>query len=306
LFSAGIADINSQNTLLDNIRAALFEAKDHKKINKRGAIFLSSYGNKITLSSNRSPLHYGYGADIQYTAVQAGAALAAIENQNITANFGLLGIYGKLAFTPKGMAGADKSTLDKWSLAAYGNVQHNSGVYANALFSYGTLKGNITNALIGNTAELDGSSTLSASATIGHKLTTDTKGLLFEPQAQLVYQHLTFSTLSDVDGFNVDMGNPHQWLLRVGGRLTQTISSVEKGSTTSFYGKVNLMKAFGDNSTIQIGDAFHLDSMGASVEGGFGVNAQLSHNFALHADVTYQHKLQKAGISGLNFSGGIR
>ncbi|KEC56192.1 outer membrane autotransporter barrel domain-containing protein [Bartonella henselae str. Zeus] len=306
LFSAGLAELNNQNILLENMRTTLFEAKDKKEDNKKSGIFLSSYGHKITLSSNRSPLHYGYGADVHYTAIQAGMTLAALEGQNSTTHFGLLGTYGKLSFTPKGMEGADKSTLDKWSLAAYGNIQHNDGIYVNALFSYGAFKGNITTALIGNTAKLDGSHTVSASATIGHKLETDAKGLVFEPQAQLLYQRLMFDTLSDIDGFNVNMGKPHQWLLRIGGRLTQTIPSDEKGYATSFYGKLNLMKAFSNKSTVQIGDTFYLDAMGDSVEGGLGVNAQLSQNFALHADINYQHKLQKAGVSGINFSAGIR
>ncbi|KEC58940.1 autotransporter outer membrane beta-barrel domain-containing protein [Bartonella henselae] len=306
LFSAGLAELNNQNILLENMRTTLFEAKDKKEDNKKSGIFLSSYGHKITLSSNRSPLHYGYGADVHYTAIQAGMTLAALEGQNSTTHFGLLGTYGKLSFTPKGMEGADKSTLDKWSLAAYGNIQHNDGIYVNVLFSYGAFKGNITTALIGNTAKLDGSHTVSASATIGHKLETDAKGLVFEPQAQLLYQRLMFDTLSDIDGFNVNMGKPHQWLLRIGGRLTQTIPSDEKGYATSFYGKLNLMKAFSNKSTVQIGDTFYLDAMGDSVEGGLGVNAQLSQNFALHADINYQHKLQKAGVSGINFSAGIR
>ncbi|UJM33498.1 autotransporter outer membrane beta-barrel domain-containing protein [Bartonella henselae] len=306
LFSTGLAELNNQNILLENMRTTLFEAKDKKEDNKKSGIFLSSYGHKITLSSNRSPLHYGYGADVHYTAIQAGMTLAALEGQNSTTHFGLLGTYGKLSFTPKGMEGADKSTLDKWSLAAYGNIQHNDGIYVNALFSYGAFKGNITTALIGNTAKLDGSHTVSASATIGHKLETDAKGLVFEPQAQLLYQRLMLGTLSDVDGFNVNMGKPHQWLLRIGGRLTQTIPSDEKGYATSFYGKLNLMKAFSNKSTIQIGDTFYLDAMGDSVEGGLGVNAQLSQNFALHADINYQYKLQKAGVSGINFSAGMR
>uniref|UniRef100_UPI0035CFCFD7 autotransporter outer membrane beta-barrel domain-containing protein n=1 Tax=Bartonella sp. AP58NXGY TaxID=3243498 RepID=UPI0035CFCFD7 len=68
----------------------------------------------------------------------------------------------------------------------------------------------------------------------------------------------------------------------------------------------NIVKAFSNNATIQIGESFHLDAMGASLEGGLGVNAQLSQNIALHANVHYQHKLQKAGISGASFSGGIR
>ncbi|UJM34134.1 autotransporter outer membrane beta-barrel domain-containing protein [Bartonella henselae] len=306
LFSAGLAELNNQNILLENMRTTLFEAKDKKEDNKKSGIFLSSYGHKITLSSNRSPLHYGYGADVHYTAIQAGMTLAALEGQNSTTHFGLLGTYGQLSFTPKGMEGADKSTLDKWSLAAYGNIQHNDGIYVNALFSYGAFKGNITTALIGNTAKLDGSHTVSASATIGHKLETDAKGLVFEPQAQLLYQRLMLGTLSDIDGFNVNMGKPHQWLLRIGGRLTQTIPSDEKGYATSFYGKLNLMKAFSNKSTVQIGDTFYLDAMGDSVEGGLGVNAQLSQNFALHADINYQHKLQKAGVSGINFSAGMR
>nr|WP_236095405.1 autotransporter outer membrane beta-barrel domain-containing protein [Bartonella henselae] len=306
LFSAGLAELNNQNILLENMRTTLFEAKDKKEDNKKSGIFLSSYGHKITLSSNRSPLHYGYGADVHYTAIQAGVTLTALEGQNSTTHFGLLGTYGQLSFTPKGMEGADKSTLDKWSLAAYGNTQHNDGIYVNALFSYGAFKGNITTALIGNTAKLDGSHTVSASATIGHKLETDAKGLVFEPQAQLLYQRLMFDTLSDIDGFNVNMGKPHQWLLRIGGRLKQTIPSDEKGYATSFYGKLNLMKAFSNKSTVQIEDTFYLDAMGDSVEGGLGVNAQLSQNFALHADINYQHKLQKAGVSGINFSAGMR
>ncbi|WP_409360975.1 autotransporter outer membrane beta-barrel domain-containing protein [Bartonella heixiaziensis] len=302
VFTAGFAEVKNQDILLDNMRATNFGEKDNKK---RG-IFFSTHGNKVTLSSDRDPLQYGYGADVQHTTVQAGVTLTVLEKQDITTSFGLLGTYGKLAFTPKDMEGAEKSTLDKWSLAAYGSIQHNNGMYINALFSYGILKGNITRALIGNTAELNNTNTLSASATIGKKLGTNTEGLFFEPQAQLVYQRLTLSTFSDIDGFKVNMGNPHQWLVRVGGRLTQTILPTKEGCPLSFYGKLNVMKTFSDNGTIQIGDMFHLDSMGSSVEGGLGVNAHLSQNAVFHADVNYQHKLQKAGISGINFSGGIR
>ncbi|WP_273719007.1 MULTISPECIES: autotransporter outer membrane beta-barrel domain-containing protein [Bartonella] len=302
LFSAGLAEVNNQNTLLNTMQETSFETKDHK--NK--GIFFSAYGNKMTLSSHRTPLQYGYGADIHYAALQAGITLAALEDQNMTTNFGLLGTYGKLAFTPKGMEGADKSTLDKWSLTAYSGLRHNNGAYVHALFSYGMLKGNITTALIGKTAELTSADTFSASATIGRKFETSTKGLVFEPQAQVVYQRLMIDTLSDVDGFDVNMGNPHQWLVRIGGRLMQTTVPTENSGILSFYGKLNIVKAFSNSGTIQIGESFHLDAMGASLEGGFGVNAQLSQNIALHADVHYQQKLQKTGISGTSFSGGIR
>ncbi|WP_212112773.1 autotransporter outer membrane beta-barrel domain-containing protein [Bartonella queenslandensis] len=302
IFSTGLSDVSNQNALLDDMRTTVTGTKDHK--NK--GLFLSSYGNKMTLSSSRSPLQYGYGADVHYAALQAGVILAALEEQNIAMNFGLLGTYGKLSFTPKDMEGADKSTLDKWSLAAYGDFHHNNGLHVNALFSYGVLKGNVTTALIGKTAELTDANTFSVSATIGQKFETSAKGLVFEPQAQFVYQSLMIGIFSDVDGFDVNMGNPHQWLVRVGGRLTQTTLPIEGGSSFSFYGKLNIVKAFSNNTTIQIGDKFHFDSMGSALEGGIGVNTQLSQNIAFHADVNYQQKLQKAGISGINVSGGIR
>ncbi|MCZ2159294.1 autotransporter outer membrane beta-barrel domain-containing protein, partial [Bartonella sp. 220] len=302
LFSAGLADVNNQNTLLDNMRTSAVELG----MSKNKGIFFSSYGKKSTFSSSRNPLQYGYGADIRYAALQAGITLAAIEEQDFITNFGLLGTYGKLAFTPKDMEGSKKNTLDKFSLAAYGSLHHNSGIYVNALFSYGALKGNITTAPIGNTANLDHTKTWGASATIGHRLATGTEGLIFEPQAQLVYQGLMLGTFSDIDGFDVNMGNPHQWLGRVGGRLTQMVTPADKDYALSFYGKLNAMKAFGDKGTIQIGDTFHLDSVESSIEGGVGVNAQLSQNIALHADVSYQHKLQKAGFSGINVSAGLR
>ncbi|MDD9333927.1 MAG: hypothetical protein PV354_09780, partial [Bartonella sp.] len=110
LFSAGLSDVSNQNALLNNMQTTLFGQES----NKKKVIFLSSYGNKAILSSSRSPLQYGYGADVRYVALQAGVTLAALEDQNITTNFGLLGTYGKLAFTPKNMEGSDKSTLDKW------------------------------------------------------------------------------------------------------------------------------------------------------------------------------------------------
>ncbi|WP_175868920.1 autotransporter family protein [Bartonella gabonensis] len=302
IFSSGLADVSNQNTLLDDMHSTVFGLEGHKK----KGVFLSTYGNKVTLSSSRSPLEYGYGADVCYAALQAGMTLVTLENQNLTANLGLLGTYGKLAFTPKDMEGSDKSTLDKWSFTAYGNLHHDNGPYINALVSYGFLNGHITTALIGNTTELNNTDILNISATVGQKLATGVEGLSFEPQAQLIYQHIAFGMLSDIDNFEVNISTPHQWLVRIGGRLTKTILPIENDRVLSFYGKLNVIRAFGEKNTIDIAEPFRLDSMGSSLEGGLGINAQLSKNIALHADVNYQHKLQKAGFSGINFSGGMR
>ncbi|WP_406604161.1 autotransporter outer membrane beta-barrel domain-containing protein [Bartonella gliris] len=301
LFYTGLTDMAKQNALLANMRTSVLGREEEKQT----GFFLYTYGSTGTLSSERGPLKYGYGADIRYAALQGGITLAAIEGQSVTTHLGLLGTYGKLSFTPKDMADASKSTLDKWSLTAYGTLQHNNGLYLDTLLSYGVLKGNITNALIGKTAKLNDAKMLSISTTVGKEFATGVEGLTFEPQAQVAYQHLMFNTITDADNFTIDMNNPSQWLIRVGGRLTKTVST-ENNGPMSFYGKVNLIKTFGDDGAIHIGRDFDLDPMGPAIEGGVGINAQLSHNFSLHGDVSYQQKLQKTGISGASFSGGIR
>ncbi|EJF78734.1 outer membrane autotransporter barrel domain-containing protein [Candidatus Bartonella washoeensis Sb944nv] len=301
LFYTGLTDMAKQNTLLANIRTSVLG----KEKEKQTGFFLYTYGSTGTLSSERGPLKYGYGADIGYAALQGGVTLAAMEGQSATTHFGLVGTYGQLSFTPKDIVDASKNTLDKWSLTAYATIQHNNGLYVDTLLSYGMLKGNITNALIGKTAKLNDAKMLSVSTTIGKEFATSVESLTFEPQAQLAYQHLMFNTIEDADNFTVDMNNPSQWLIRVGGRLTKTVAA-ENNHPMSFYGKANLIKTFADDGTIEIGRKFDLDPMGAAIEGGIGINAQLSGNLSLHGDVSYQQKLQKTGISGASFSGGIR
>ncbi|WP_375703332.1 autotransporter outer membrane beta-barrel domain-containing protein [Bartonella sp. AD13SXNS] len=294
LFYADFTDITKQSKLLADIRTT-----------QNYSFFFLPYSSTATLTSERGPFKYGYGADIRYAAVQAGGALAAMESQNITMHFGLMGTYGQLSFTPKDMEGADKSTLNKWAVTAYGSIQHNNGLYVDVLASYGMIDGNITTADIKNAANLKGAKTLSASATIGKVFATGMAGIEFEPQAQIVYQQLSFDTMKDADNLEIDMKNPSQWLVRIGGRLTKTVSA-ESDHPFSFYGKVNFLKTFSDDGKIQIGREFDLDPAGTAIEGGLGINAQLSHNIALHGDVSYQKKLQKTGITGASFSGGIR
>uniref|UniRef100_UPI0009DECA6A autotransporter outer membrane beta-barrel domain-containing protein n=1 Tax=Bartonella clarridgeiae TaxID=56426 RepID=UPI0009DECA6A len=127
LFSSGISDINNQNRVLADMRERLVSSK------KKGSLFLSSYGNVVNFSSIRNPLQYGYGADIVYAALQTGVVLGSFENENTITHFGLLGTYGKVSFTPKDMEGSAKSSLDKWSVSAFGGVQHDNNLYMNAL-----------------------------------------------------------------------------------------------------------------------------------------------------------------------------
>ncbi len=133
---------------------------------------------------------------------------------------------------------------------------------------------------------------LAISTNVGKQFATGIQGVTFKPQAQLAYQHLMFDTIKDADNLTIDMQNPSQWIIRVGGRLTKTIAT-ENSRPMSFYGKVNLIKTFGDDQTLHIDKDYKRDPSRSSVEGGLGISAQLSANLSLHGDVSYQQKLQK-------------
>ncbi|KEG22186.1 autotransporter outer membrane beta-barrel domain-containing protein [Bartonella bacilliformis] len=307
VFSSGLADVINHNTLITSMQKNPVEKKG-----EQFAISLSSYGNKLTLSSDRTPFDYGYHADVNYGALQAGLSLVEWDNKDSITHFGLLGNYGRLFFTPKDVPDSDESNLNKWSVAVYSSTQHYDGFYANALISYGMMKGTITNAVIGDTATIDDAKAWNISLALGKKIDTEVKGVRFEPEAQLVYQGLNFETISDINKFDVDMDDPRQWLVRVGGRVSKIIPMNNiipmgnKNDFVSLYTKLHLIKTFSDNSTITMGDQFHVDSVGSSLEGGLGFVSEFSNSLSLHSEISYRCALQRSGTSGTSFSGGIR
>nr|WP_322789924.1 autotransporter outer membrane beta-barrel domain-containing protein [Bartonella henselae] len=159
-------------------------------------LLIHTYGSTGNFSSESAPRQYGYsGTHLHYTALQGGVNFAALEGQNTSTYFGLIGTYGQLSFIPKDMQDVSKNTVDKWSLTAYGSMQDDRGFYLDTLLFYGILKGDINNAIIGKTAKVKNAKIWSISTTISKQFATGMEKVTFEPQAQLAYQHLICLTL---------------------------------------------------------------------------------------------------------------
>ncbi|EJF83311.1 autotransporter outer membrane beta-barrel domain-containing protein [Candidatus Bartonella washoeensis] len=302
LFHAGLMDVSNQNKQLETLRAA---SEDLWKSSKKPAFFVRSYGGSHRYDSDLSALEYGYGGDLGYSTVEAGLLLKAIESAHHTTSFGVMGTYGKLSLQPQDVEQSQKSTFDKWTATAYGSMQHDTGFYVDGLFSYGLLKGDVFTFARGKTATLK-SNPLSAALTAGKAFMTGHKGFVFAPQIQVIYQKLLFDKASDIDGFDIEMEKPEQWVMRIGGRLTKTLPASEEGAIVSFNGKLHVTRSFEGKQLVHLGDAFRLGAFGSSLEAGLGFNAQLSSKFSFYGDVTYQQRLSKAGFSGADFSGGLR
>ncbi len=302
LFHVGLIDISNQNKQLETVRTNLGGMLE---IRENPASFLRGYGGSYRYVSDLSALEYGYGGDLGYYALETGVLLQTVENVDSTISFGVMGSYGKLSLQPQDVAQSQKSTFDKWTATVYGSMQHDVGFYVDGLLSYGLFKGDVLTTARGKTATLKGNP-LSVSLMSGQKIATGYEGVVFDPQVQVVYQHLQFNEARDIDNFNIEMGKLDQLMVRMGGRLMKTLTASEKDRDVSFYGKIHFAHDFGKERAVRFKDSFQLGAFGSSLEAGLGLNARLSQKVALHGDLVYQHKLSKGGFSGISFSGGLR
>ncbi|UNE53567.1 autotransporter family protein [Bartonella machadoae] len=302
LFHAGLIDISNQNKRLEIMQSV---SDEFLETNKDFALFVQGYGGSYRYVSDLSALEYGYGGNLDYNAIEAGISLKTTENAYSKMSLGIMGTYGKLSLRPQDVEQSQKSVFHKWSMTAYCRIEHDTGFSANGLLSYGLFKGDVFTAARGKTASLKGTP-LNVSLSAGKAFMIGNRGLVFDPQAQVIYQHLQFDNARDIDHFDIEIGKSDQWVMRVGGHLTKTLAASQEDRLTSFYGKLHLTHSFARKQFVRFKDAFPVGSFGSSLETGFGIHAKMSSKIALHGDLIYQHKLTKGGFSGIRFSGGLR
>ncbi|WP_139412285.1 autotransporter outer membrane beta-barrel domain-containing protein [Bartonella mastomydis] len=302
LFHAGFMEMTTQNKMLETMRGAFYS---FGRDNKDTAFFLHAYGASHHYASNLSDFEYGYGAELDYNALQAGVLLNEMEGLYTRTLFGALGNYGNLSLYPQEVEQSKKSALNKWSVGAYGSLQHDTGFYIDGVLSYGLFKGDILTLARGKVLALKGKQ-FSGSLTSGKRFSIGYKGVVFDPQVQVMYQQLQFYQAYDVDQIDVDLGKFHQWMGGVGGRLSKTLNVSQEGREISFYSKFSYLHSFEDKQFVSFKDDFQLGSFGSHLEAGLGFNARLSSKLSLRGDISYQHRLKKVGFSGTSFSAGLR
>ncbi|AQX20786.1 outer membrane autotransporter barrel domain-containing protein [Bartonella sp. CDC_skunk] len=301
LFHTGLVDVSNQHELLEIIQNASHEPDKNRKT----SFFIRGYGSNHHYTSNLSVFEHGYGADLDYNNVTIGIVLNTLESKHSASSFGVMGSYGQLSLQPRAVKQSQKSVFNKWSGKLYANLHHDTGVYANGFISYDFFKGDVVTLSRGKTAELKGG-LLNASLIGGHAIITGYNGLIIEPQLQVIYQSLMFDQARDIDRFDIDLGSHDQLIGRIGGCLTKVVSASEKAHVVSFYTKLHAAHSYEKKRIVHFKDAFQLGAFGSTVETGMGVHAQLSNTITFHGDLLYQHKLTKAGFSGISVSGGLR
>ncbi len=301
LFEAGFLD-------LDMLHRRLGEIRDDQILgdSPQAEVFLRAYGGLLDYTTNRDFAAYGYNFSEDYSAVQFGANGIAVDNDDGTLRVGLAGTLGRLWLQPSAVDGASKALFNTQSLAGIATWQDRSGWYVDGIVMGGLFDGIYTTPDRGRTTGINGTS-LALSLEAGIPFALPWWQLSFEPQAQLVWQHLSFDNATDVDGIAIDMGSPDQGVARIGFRLTRPFQNQEDMRFTPYL-KANLLQGIGGAGNVVLsGVSFGTGTLGTALQIGGGLTGTLTRHLSLYGDVAWQSNVANdGGFRGWVLNGGLR
>jgi len=299
LFGAGFQDI-------DNLHRRLGEIRDDQLTGLAPAaeLFVRGYGSQLNYASNRSFTDFGFNSTQDYAAVQFGANYIVYNGANGTLRAGLAAMFGQLWFQPHALDGASSGRFNTDTLAGTLTWQSTSGWYVDAIVSGGAFDGNVT--ANGRSSPPMNGTSVAGSLEAGYPIALGWQQLALEPQAQLVYQHLSFNQITDADGIVARLGSQDQGIFRGGARLTRQFVTPE-GAQITPYLKANLLEGIGGGGAVNIGDTpFLTGRFGTSMQVGGGATGMITRNLSVYGDVAWQDGVGGGGARGWTMNGGLR
>jgi len=300
LFQAGLLDIGTLHQRLGEIR-------DDQTFDRQGMgeVFIRAYGGLFNYTPNRGFSNFGFNFNEDYAAVQFGGNYNAINNEYGTLRVGLAGAIGRMWLQPSAIDGMSKALFNTQNFFGIATWQDRSGWYVDGIVFGGLFDGRFTTPQAGQTTGMNGTAVgASIESGIPFALPYD---LSFEPQGQIVWQHLNFQNRTDVNGIDVDLGSPDQVTARVGFRLKRPFQT-ENGMLFTPYLKANLLQGIGGSSDVVLsGVAFGTGNVGTALQVGAGATGTLTRNLSLYGDVSWQSQVGNGGgFRGWIFNGGLR
>lgn len=243
--------------------------------------------------------------------IQVGVDLFRNETQKGSRNIG--GLYagiGRAEADVERVYGGDagSTTLNGYSVGGYWTHLNNAGWYTDLVLQgtrFDPIRTDSTGDVNMRTQGWAGTSSLEA----GYKLRlADGWGL--EPQAQIIYQHVSLDNTEDMFG-RFDFENTNTVYGRIGARLTRDWAAAD-GRVYSAWARANLWHTMSGDAKTTFADlngnnrvALNSDLGGTWGQLGLGFSAQLKNNVSLFATGDYSHSLGHNGARSSIVSGNL-
>ena len=239
---------------------------------------------------------HGPGYDYDLTAIQAGVDL----NHTMTDIAGIYVGVGRTDSTVQQVYGGKAGTagMDAYSLGGYWTHRTASGLYTDAILQ-NTWYDDIRTQSVGNPSLLVAGPQvmktngwgIAASLQTGYPIAIG-RGLVLEPQAQVIYQHLSINAGADSFGL-VHFGDTDNVYGRIGGRLSKGWMT-EGGIPLKVWGLANIWHQFGSDATTTFSTLAGLNPVslnttlgGTWAQFGLGVSGQITHNVSVFGTGEY-------------------
>ncbi len=201
---------------------------------------------------------------------------------------------------------AGDTTLNGYGFGGYWTHIDHRGWYTDAVVQgmrYDPVRSNSTDDIAMRTAGWGFISSLEG----GYRFTLN-DGWMIEPQAQLIYQHVSLDDSSDRFG-RIAFGNTDTVYGRVGARVGREWQA-QDGRLYSAWARANVWHAMGDDAKTTFANleggnrvAFASNIGGTWGQVGLGISGQLTQNVSLFANGDYSHTLGHNGAKGDSLAG---
>lgn len=298
--------------MTDDLHKRLGELRQQKAspAASAGEIFLRYFGSDLTYKSNVDFSHYGYGFDLNYSAVQLGGNLLRLDGAQDSLRGGIAWTRGNTRIRPQAADGYSSTTFDSDSLALYSTWQRENGFYLDGSLSWSWHRGDTDIAREKKVARLKGEG-WTASLESGYPFEL-VNGFLLEPQAQLTYLHLKMDNATDSDDARVSYDDYNQTLGRLGARLDRRWQD-DAGRQYTPYLRANYTRGWGGTARTSVASAdnrfrqdFDSGRFGQMWDVGIGGTAGFTQNVTLYAEGNYRKEIDGNGAKGWHYNAGVR
>jgi autotransporter family porin len=269
------------------------------------------FGGDYSYKSNFGFRQFGYDFTQSDHTVQIGGTWLKFDQGTSLWRLGAYGYTGTSHVTPSAVDGVSQMRIAADGLAATATYEHASGFYVDGIVSRDHYDTSVDTAERGADVARLNTHGWSYSLESGYPFPF-IGGARIEPQVQLIYQSLQSYDAIDTDGLSVTQSGSHQWLGRLGARLSKTYQTGAGNPWTPWMSLDVLGSWGGTSQAILSSDAwgvsqsFTTSKFGNVVRLGTGVTGALSHNVSLHGDAGYQTELGRTGEHGWSFNLGLR
>jgi len=305
LFQAGYLDIATLHQRLGEIRYDDDGSPLSPPASDDREVFARAYGGQFHYASNIGFTNYGYDASISAAAVQFGGTILRRENPDGIWRYGLAASFGHVWWSPDAVDGNSSGNLDRYTFYGTATYQAHSGWYADGVVFGGLFDGSVSTDTVGRASNMGGT-TVGLSLESGYPFLLNRSGLSLEPQAQVVWQHLSFDTKTDANGIVNELGGQDSALLRLGFRLVQPMQLAGKYPLDPYF-KFNFLQPLTGGGSAVIGRVpFDIGRNGSAVQIGAGVTSRFNDRLSAYGDALYQRRVVSYGSNGWQVNAGLR